>query len=392
MLALSVALQAAGHDVLLCGPPEHAEWVGSYQCPYHPVGRDLKSLVEQSPDAHSFRAALGFLRFLRIQAREQFNALLPIVKKFDMVLSCSLMFHTRAIAEGFGLPHRFLAFCPQIIPSSYHPPIFIRNMNLPRWMNRFWWRAMFWGDAMNFSMVVNRMRRRLGLKPVFVGWKHVLGKRIITAFDEELAPVPPDVKQKCLNVGYLNLDQGRSLEKKIEAFLGAGPAPMYAGFGSMPQTDPVEVTRILVAAAGKVKQRIVISSGWGNLGGGVEGEDVLVIGDAPHESLLPRCSLAIHHGGAGTTAYAARAGIPQIIVPHITDQYYWGKRIFSLGLGPRPVPRSRLSIMRLIRAMTDCLENEGMKLRAGKLGDALSGRDNAARAVRIIEEEYEKER
>ena len=34
------------------------------------------------------------------------------------------------------------------------------------------------------------------------------------------------------------------------------------------------------------------------------------VGPLAHEILLPRCSLAIHHGGSGTTAAVLRAGIP----------------------------------------------------------------------------------
>ena len=34
-------------------------------------------------------------------------------------------------------------------------------------------------------------------------------------------------------------------------------------------------------------------------------------GSVAHDLLLPRCSVAVHHGGSGTTAAALRAGIPQ---------------------------------------------------------------------------------
>jgi len=41
----------------------------------------------------------------------------------------------------------------------------------------------------------------------------------------------------------------------------------------------------------------------------------------------------IHHGGAGTTTVAARAGAPQLIVPQIGDQPYWAGRVRDLGIG-----------------------------------------------------------
>lgn len=41
----------------------------------------------------------------------------------------------------------------------------------------------------------------------------------------------------------------------------------------------------------------------------------------------------MHHGGAGTTTTAARAGAPQVVVPQIADQPYWAARVAELGIG-----------------------------------------------------------
>ena len=60
----------------------------------------------------------------------------------------------------------------------------------------------------------------------------------------------------------------------------------------------------------------MLSRGWGGLGGGVphKPDSVCLVGDCPHSWLLPQCSAAIHHGGAGTTAAALRAGLPTLVV------------------------------------------------------------------------------
>lgn len=41
----------------------------------------------------------------------------------------------------------------------------------------------------------------------------------------------------------------------------------------------------------------------------------------------------VHHGGAGTTVAAARAGVPQLVIPMFSDQFYWASRIRKLGIG-----------------------------------------------------------
>ena len=42
----------------------------------------------------------------------------------------------------------------------------------------------------------------------------------------------------------------------------------------------------------------------------------------------------IHHSGAGTVATAARAGVPQMVLPQGADQVRWRSEIVKLGLGP----------------------------------------------------------
>jgi sterol 3beta-glucosyltransferase len=84
----------------------------------------------------------------------------------------------------------------------------------------------------------------------------------------------------------------------------------------------------------------------------------------------------VHHGGAGTTTSAARAGVPQIVVPHLFDQLYWGGRVSALGLGPPQIPRTRLSAERLAAALREVLENEVIQERA----QVFAGRLEAWRA------------
>lgn len=61
-------------------------------------------------------------------------------------------------------------------------------------------------------------------------------------------------------------------------------------------------------------------SGWANLGKGMElPETVLVVGEAPHDWLLPRCAAAVHHGGAGTTAASLAAACPTTVI------YFFGE-------------------------------------------------------------------
>jgi UDP:flavonoid glycosyltransferase YjiC (YdhE family) len=76
----------------------------------------------------------------------------------------------------------------------------------------------------------------------------------------------------------------------------------------------------------------------------------------------------VHHGGAGTTHTAARAGVPQIVIPHMLDQFYFARRVHELGVAPPAIRRSRLTADRLAESVRAALDNELLAERAAALG------------------------
>ena len=100
--------------------------------------------------------------------------------------------------------------------------------------------------------------------------------------------------------------------------------------------------------------------------------------------LLPRTAAVVHHGGAGTTAAGIRAGIPSILIPIGADQRLWAYRVKALGVGPAPIPRSRLSAERLAKAITRAAGDPAMRQRAVDLREKVRAEDGVGEAVRII--------
>jgi UDP:flavonoid glycosyltransferase YjiC (YdhE family) len=80
--------------------------------------------------------------------------------------------------------------------------------------------------------------------------------------------------------------------------------------------DPVSLTTTLVEAVRKVGSRAIISRGWSKLGADQPtSEDILWLGDCPHEWLFQHVAAVVHHGGAGTTACGLLNARPTVIVP-----------------------------------------------------------------------------
>jgi UDP:flavonoid glycosyltransferase YjiC (YdhE family) len=159
--------------------------------------------------------------------------------------------------------------------------------------------------------------------------------------------------------------------------------PVYLGFGSMATSDPEGVVRTFVETVERLGRRGVISAGWARLHSRDLPDSVLPIGEVPHRWLFPRMAAVVHHGGAGTTAAAFRAGVPQVVVPHIADQPYWGRRVHELGVGPPPVRRKDLGVDGLVGALEVALRPEARSA-AYALGERIRAEDGVGEAVRLL--------
>jgi sterol 3beta-glucosyltransferase len=98
----------------------------------------------------------------------------------------------------------------------------------------------------------------------------------------------------------------------------------------------------------------------------------------------------VHHGGAGTTAFGLRAGIPSIVVPFFADQPFWGHLVAKLGVGPKPIPRKKLTTERLAKAIDIAISDQTMRQRAVNLGSKIQAEDGVQRAVKVIQKIQER--
>lgn len=62
---------------------------------------------------------------------------------------------------------------------------------------------------------------------------------------------------------------------------------------------------------------------------------VQVFGHLPYDLVLPRCAAVVHHGGAGITYSAIRAGVPALVCPRDYDQFDFAARIVAAKAGVR---------------------------------------------------------
>ncbi len=377
MLVLGETLAARGHSVRVCAPPDFREAAEAAGLEFRPVGRDVRAWLAEHADAFGgkpVRMLREAVRYSRECLQAQFDALPDATADAERIVGAGVQIAGPSMAAIRGVPYRYLAYCPVLLPSTEYPSFVTARQTLPRWANRLSWRATRTFFNHVFCEALSSRRAALGLPPVTDVLGHLVGERPTLAADEELAPVPADCPLEVRRIRGLQPGEGEPLPAKLESFLAQGSPPVYVGFGSMTAPDPAQTTRDILGALCAVGCRAIVSRGWAGLGGEPLPEDVIEIDAVSHVRLFPRLAAVVHHGGAGTTTAAARAGVPQIVVPHLADQFYWGRRIELLGLGPPAVPRRRLTAGRLATALLTTLDNEVLSERAREFGARLRER------------------
>lgn len=390
--ALGVGLRRAGHSILLCASPDFGPSSSALGIPFVPLGSESRKLLEEyfaAVDQFPLTAPKGFRQVMHREMDAHFDGLTDAARGADLLVASSLEFGAATAAEALGIPYRFLSLCLPIFPSRHHAPWIIPWQSLPRWTNRLLW----WVVGIAFEQVVmkavNVRRRRMGLPAAPSAARYVLGRRPILAADDVFGTVPSDVRLGVVQTASLQLPVRGRLPEDLDEFLEAGEPPVYFGFGSMFFRNREKVAALIAEVVRRLGRRAVISSGWGGLGERLSRGDILVVGDVPHGLLLPRVSAVVHHGGAGTTATAARAGVPQVVLPNIMDQFYWAERVRRVGIGPKPVPFARLSVRRLTGAVETALRDAAMTERCREVAGDLRGRDGVAEAVAALTGGYQ---
>jgi vancomycin aglycone glucosyltransferase len=330
IVALALRVRALGHGVRMCVPPNFVDWVRGLGFEAFPVGVEMRAPGTLTPEQiRRMREAMPDL------ITDQFDAVGAAAEGCDVILGANAhQYAARSIAELRSIPYVTALYAPVSIPSPDHAPppapgeAWVRGdaaHNVERWAENV--------RAWNTRALerVNANRSRHGLPPVDDVLRHNVTDHPWLAADAALAPVPATPGMEVFQTGAWVLEDSNPLPRELEEFLVAGEPPIYVGFGSMPARDGV--SRTLIDAARAVGRRVILSRGWAELRVIDDAIDCISVGDVSHQALFPRVAAVVHHGGAGTTARAARAGVPQVVVPMFSDQFYWQSRVSSLGLG-----------------------------------------------------------
>lgn len=394
-VALGTALRAAGHAVTLATVKRYEALVKAYGLDFALLEDSPISFVERvivsrrNPISRAFETR----RVISSMMARLLDDALRLAQSADAIITSNLLIYPGyQITQEIGIPSIGTFLVPYLRTRAFPNPAF--------WSGR---RSLSGrGNLLTYDLFneaiwqlyrgnMNRQRQGFGLSalPRF-GMADRMQRDhypFLCAYSPSVVPRPGDWAQDIHVTGYWFVETPTDWEPpaELQAFLDAGPAPVYVGFGSMKVRDPVAMARLIVEALRQTGQRGILQGDSTEISQVEVPKDVFVLSDAPHDWLFPKMAALVHHGGAGTTAAGLKAGVPMIVVPTYGDQFFWGQRISALGVGPDPIPRKRLTSERLAAAVRVATHDHEMQQQAMAVARQIRAEDGPKRAVQLFE-------
>lgn len=357
------------------------------------LGMDVARITEAIIRSDTFLFRRILIPYLESSVRQ----LIAVGEGASAIVGATLTVGAGMAAERLNLPFVSVLLQPTLLFSAYDPPFLPKTPWMAPAQGGF-------GLLLNKATLAlarlttagltrsrNQVRARLGLEPrdddvlfdATAGAALTLG-----LYSPLLSPVQPDAPPGFTVTGYAAYDSEVGgpavMPPDLETFLAAGEPPVVFTLGSAAVNIPGRFYVESLKAARLLGRRAVLLVGPDGDLGVADGPDAIALPYAPFSLLFRRAEAIVHQGGVGTTQQALRAGRPQLVVPHLGDQFDNGARVARLGCG-RTLSRGRYRAARVAETLDRLLADPGIAETTRRLGAVAAREDGAAVAAdRII--------
>jgi sterol 3beta-glucosyltransferase len=399
-IALGKGFKRAGYEVRLLTHGSFATLVRAEGLDFADIGDDLRLIIERTmsegdrPSQITFRSQL--LRMAKPLLHDWTQRSWQATQDVDALLLSFLgVYIGIPLAHKRGIPafaaYVFPVSSTREFPSLAFPPV-------PAWLapvrpsyNRLSATFIEWlcTGPLYQALIGKAVQDTLEIefRSPFAQMRQVQTS-IFYGFSEQFLPRPADWPDFCHVTGYWFLDTPLDWQPPVglQTFLRSGPPPVYIGFGSMGSANEESLLELVVSALKHCGQRGILLTNRVERMQATLPETVFALDDVPHDWLFPQVTAVVHHGGAGTTGAGLRAGLPSLILPFLSDQYFWGRLIHERGLGPQLITHNRLNVEGLARAITTMITDQAMRERAAELGEQIRAEDGVGNVIRLFEQ------
>jgi rhamnosyltransferase subunit B len=344
-LGLASGLKARGHVPVVATCGYYRELVEAEGFEFRPVRPDIDpsaaDVIARVMDP--VKGSEVVLHELLVPAvRDAYADLMSASQGADFLLSHPVTFAAPIVATERRLPWLSTVLSPVSFFSTYDFPALPPYSGLVHITRRSrlaarLMLAMAHRITSRWTKPVVDLRAERGLPPagdpLYEGQFSPFGT--LALFSRAFAQPQPDWPPHAHVTGFPFYNRAIPMPAELTAFLDAGEPPIVFTLGSSAVGAPGSFYQESVKAASALGRRAVLLVGKyapALTQAGVP-EGMVVVGLAPHDQLMPRAAVTVHHGGVGTTGQALRSGRPMLVVPHAHDQPDNAARIVRLGVG-----------------------------------------------------------
>lgn len=394
-VAIGRALQQRGHRTALLVNPYFREKVLTAGLDFLPLGaeRDLRRLERLSSLRNAGKHS-GWQELVLPNVPLLINALDSALRsdRPDLVVYHPLTLGARWVCERHGVRCALASLSPLVWMShedgSVHARAGVRDTP-PKWLLRLQLALAKHFMRWQVDRDLNPIRERLGFsRSQDLFFDHVYKCDLnLGMWSPVLRGPMPDDPPNGRICGFSWFDAGPSpkrVDDQLERFLDEGEPPIIFTMGTTAIAGTSSFYELAAAACRRLGRRGLLLTGRDENRHRDLSPDVLAVRFAPHSHVLPRGCATVHHGGAGTTAQAMRAGKPTVVVPIAHDEFDYAARLKRLGTS-LTLMRERVSVATLATTLRRILDSPVIARRSARIGQKLKHEDGATQAAQWLE-------
>ncbi len=401
-IALGIELHKRGHSVRIATHEFFHPWIrrtfGLEPAPITGNPFDLLRTYRGKNLLQSGKNSFSMFKHLYELAQPLFSTMYQSI--LESTQDADVLIHhiltalpAQSIAEARGIP-AFPFYLQPIIPTKHYPsPIAQPLRSLPfltKLYNTLTYRMSDWFAWKFLAPHINEFRKNVLKLPSYtkLPFPDLLkrGLPFFIGISPHVYKPPPDWPEHVYVTGYWFLDTNPrySPPEDLQEFLEKNPRPIAVGFGSIPLDEVDTYITLFDTVCRELDIGCVFISGWSKREYIEQTDHTFIISDIPHEWLFPRVHCVVHHGGVSTTAQAFRTGIPQIVCPLYTDQFFWAHRVIHLGTG-KSIPFKKLSIKKVKKVLEHILHDPVYRKNAENISHSIQQEQGVVTAISILE-------
>lgn len=389
-VAAARALQDRGIPVRIATHLEHRALVENAGIPFAALAENPSAwlaahptLIDAEISCAAVRATVRYLHHVRHRMARLLDSAANACVDARAVVGGLASLWAVDVAESCGIPALWLLLQPLTATRDF--AISVWPWRGARLLSYALADAALW---LPWRGVVNTWRRSRGLQPrgIFDGALarvHARTDAVMNAFPACLVPAPSDWPAALHPLGACLAPRATQLDQSVQRWIDGGRDVIYIGAGAGSEAHMLRALPWLHESLLRHGLRAVV-----NLPAVPQSfrDRMLVVRDVPHGTFFLQMRCVVHHGGAGTTAEAAHAGTPAVVLPAFADQKFWAERAHAANAAAAPA--SRITgrsgwLVRIDEALHDTYLRRGARACAERMRDENGAQRVAERIIAV---------